>query len=342
MTVGLLLQALLASAQLTKQYFVHKAGTLVELMTEEEANQITHLILQGKLNAVDFRHLRDEFKSLETLDLSTVSIAAYAGKGGTYPGRFYVYPPNCIPAYAFCKQLDDSTFTGKESLRHIILSDKTKNIEDAAFKGCTGLKICEIRKKTPPNLLPQALGDSLTAVFVPLGCSDAYRIKERWEDFAFIESEPVTVKLEIDDTGSLASELVRAGLQPKEVNFLTIKGKVDDNDFLLIRDYMPNLVTVDIAESNATAIPDYTFTQKRFLMDIRLPQHLTKIGQRAFSGCIRLCGTLELPPHVIAIEYGAFMGCTRLKQVMATGNKIAALGDNLFGEGSDVSKLIYQ
>ena len=41
-----------ASAQKSKRYYVAKPGTLVELMTEAEANEITQLTLQGKLNAV--------------------------------------------------------------------------------------------------------------------------------------------------------------------------------------------------------------------------------------------------------------------------------------------------
>ena len=226
-----------ASAQKSKRYYVAKPGTLVELMTEAEANEITQLTLQGKLNAVDFRHLRDEFKNLQLLDISNASISMYAGKNGTYPNRFYVYPANCIPAYAFCKQMDDSTFVGKETLTRIILSDKTKNIEDAAFKGCKNLKICQIRKKTAPNLLSEALADSVTAIFVPLGCSDSYRTKKKWETFAFIEGEPLTVNVQIGKMGSLASELLRAGFQPKDVNFLTVEGKMDEADFTLIRDY---------------------------------------------------------------------------------------------------------
>ena len=55
----------------------------------------------------------------------------------------------------FCKQMDNSTFVGKETLTRIILSDKTKNIEDAAFKGCKNLKICQIRKKTLPICCPK-------------------------------------------------------------------------------------------------------------------------------------------------------------------------------------------
>ena len=105
-----------ASAQKSKRYYVAKPGTLVELMTEAEANEITQLTLQGKLNAVDFRHLRDEFKNLQLLDISNASISMYAGKNGTYPNRFYVYPANCIPAYAFCKQMDIPSIANLEKV----------------------------------------------------------------------------------------------------------------------------------------------------------------------------------------------------------------------------------
>lgn len=331
--------ALTASGQKAQTFYVARPGTLIELMTEEEANEITHLTLQGKLNAIDFRHLRDEFKNLELLDISNASISTYAGKKGTYPDRFYIYPPNCIPAYAFCKQTNDSSYTGKATLKRVILSDKTKNIEDAAFKGCTNLKICQIRRKTPPNLLPEALADSITAVFVPLGCSDAYRNKEQWKSFAFIEGEPLGVTVQVGMMSSLATELQRKGIQPKEVNFLTVEGKLDEADFTLIRDYMPNLVSADLSLCNSTVIPDYTFTQKKYLLNIRLPKGLKTIGQRAFSGCGRLCGTLELPAGVTAIEYGAFIGCENLRHVLVTGNQITTLGDNLFGE--EPNKLVY-
>lgn len=231
-----------------KTFFVAKPGTLVSMLTEDEANSVTHLTLTGKLNAIDFKHLRDEFKNLKVLDISNASISTYAGKSGTYPDRFYIYPPNCVPAYAFCQQTSDSTFTGKATLQKIILSEKIKNIEDAAFKGCENLKICQLRKKTAPNLLPAALADSITAIFVPLGSSDSYRGKKHWETFAVIEGEPVEAFVQVGLMGSLASELVAAGLQPKDVNFLTVEGKLDEADFTVIRDYMPNLVAVDLSK----------------------------------------------------------------------------------------------
>lgn len=331
-----------AYAQKKKTFYVPKAGTLVELMTQEEANQITHLTLQGKLNAIDFRHLRDEFTNLQVLDISNATISMYTGKNGTFPDKFYIYPGNCIPAYAFCKQNADGTYQGKASLEHVILSEKTKNIEDAAFKGCTNLKICQIRKKTAPNLLPGALADSITAIFVPLGSSDSYRNKERWENFSFVEGNPTAVTVQIAKMGSLASELLNAGVQPRDVNFLTIEGKMDEADFKLIRDYMPNLVSVNMEKCNATVIPEYTFTQKKYMLNITLPKGLTTIGQRAFSGCTRLTGTLVLPASVTAIEYGAFIGCDNLRRVLATGSKITTLGENLFGESNATNKIVYQ
>ena len=340
MMMGLLMLCATTHAQQTvKKLYVAKPGTMVELLTEEEANQITHLTLQGRINAIDFRHLRDEFTSLKALDLSGVSIANYVGKHGTHPDAYYVYLPNVIPAYAFCRRTSDSTYVGKETLEHIILSDKIRNIEDAAFKGCKNLHICQIRRKSAPNLLPEALADSITAIFVPLGSSDSFRTKPRWDTFAFIEGEPCYVSLTLNAQQSLGSELVKQGIQPKDVNFLVVSGKMDEADFKLIRDYMPNLVSIDLADSDATLIPEFTFTQKKYLLRVQLPKQLERIGQRAFSGCGRLCGTLHLPASVTAIAYGAFIGCDNLRYVAAHGNRITALGDNLFGDGKD--RLIY-
>lgn len=333
--------SLAAIAQVSKTYYVSKPGTLISMMTEDEANSITHLTLTGKLNAEDFRHLRDEFDNLKVLDISNAEIKMYSGKAGTYPGgKFYIYMPNFIPAYAFSNVVDGAV-KGKQTLEKVILSEKTRNIEDAAFKGCRNLRICQIRKKEAPNLLPEALADSITAIFVPLGSSDSYRYKDRWQSFAFIEGEPVEATLQVGSMGKLEEEIQKAGLQPRDINFLTVEGKLDNADMKLIRDYMPNLVSVDISKTNATTIPDFTFAQKKYLLNMKLPHNLKSIGQRVFSNCGRLCGTLELPASVTAIEFGAFMGCDNLRYVLATGNKITTLGDNLFGEGVP-SKLVYK
>ncbi|MCD8292791.1 MAG: leucine-rich repeat domain-containing protein, partial [Prevotellaceae bacterium] len=117
-----------ARKRTTRKVYVPRPGTLSEMLTRDEADRVTTLYLQGKLNAVDFQCLRDSFKNLRVLDISTASISSYVGKGGPMADRFTIYHANCIPPYAFCKQVDDSTFVGKTSLVRVILSDKTKNI----------------------------------------------------------------------------------------------------------------------------------------------------------------------------------------------------------------------
>ncbi|MEG1562460.1 MAG: leucine-rich repeat protein [Bacteroides sp.] len=331
---------LTATAQVSKTYFVSKPGTLISMMTQAEADSVTQLTLTGKINATDFKHLRDEFARLEVLDLTNVEIKMYVGKDGTYPDKTYVYMPHFIPAYAFCR-MENGQAVGKASLKKVILPIKTKNIEDAAFKGCANLRVCQFKRKSAPNLLPEALADSITAIFVPLGTTDEYRQKKHWETFAFIEGEPFEATLQIGRMGSLESEITKAGMQPKDINFLTVEGKLDAADFKLIRDYMPNLVSVDLSKTTATALPDFTFAQKKYLLRIKLPALLKTIGQRVFSNCGRLCGTVELPASVTAIEFGAFMGCDNLRHVVATGNQITTLGDKLFGEAGE-NKLLYQ
>ena len=71
--------------------------------------------------------------------------------------------------------------------------------------------------------------------------------------------EPVETTLQVGAMGKLEEEILKAGLQPRDINFLTVEGKLDNADFKLIRDYMPNLVSVDISRTNATAIPRLHF-----------------------------------------------------------------------------------
>ncbi|BEG98855.1 leucine-rich repeat protein [Bacteroides sedimenti] len=323
-----------ATAQtVSKTLFVAKAGTLKEQLTEKEAKSVTHLTITGKLNAKDFKLMRDSLVKLETLDISNASITLYMGREGTYPEKYYVYPMSCIPAYAFCNA-EKGTIRGKKSLKKIMLPTSTINIEDCAFKDCSNLTLMMINRKTAPNLLPEALNDSLTAVFIPVGCRDAYKHKKGWEKFAILEGTPETLTISLTKAGELGNEIMKAGHQPSELNYLTIKGSINEDDFKVIRDFMPNLVSLDLSATTATEIPNFTFTQKKYLMSVNLPQKLQVIGERAFSGCIHLSGELLIPRTVTAIKEGAFIDCDMLSKVIVQGDKLSVLGKDLFRETS--------
>ena len=323
----------LSAQTVSKTLFVPKAGTLKEQLTATEANSITNLTLTGSLNAKDFKLMRDSMVNLEVLDISNASINVYIGKEGTYPLKRYVYPMMCIPAYAFCNA-EDGKIHGKKSLKKVLLPTSIINIEDCAFKGCNNLSIVQINKKTPPNLLKDGLSDSLTAVFIPAGSKDSYKKKKGWTDFAILEGTPETLTMNITQPGELGNEIMKAGHQPGELNYLTIKGNLNEEDFKVIRDYMPNLVFLDLSAISATEIPDFTFTQKKYLMSIVLPGKLVSIGERAFSGCIHLSGELLLPPTVKIIKEGAFIDCNKLSKVIVQGDKLSVLGKDIFRDAS--------
>ena len=323
----------LSAQTVSKTLFVPKAGTLKEQLTKEEASSVTNLTLTGKINAKDFKLMRDSMVNLEVLDLSNVSITGYMGKEGTYPNKYYVYPMTFVPAYAFCNG-EDGTFRGKKTLKKVLLPTNTMNIEDRAFKNCNNLTIVQVNRKTPPNLLKEAMNDSITAVFIPAGSKDVYKRKKGWEGFAILEGTPETLTLDLTQPGELGNEIMKAGHQPGELNYLTIKGNLNEEDFKVIRDYMPELVSLDLSATSATEIPDFTFTQKKYLMSVNLPQKLVTIGERAFSGCIHLSGELLLPPTVKAIKDGAFIDCNRLSKVIVQGDKLSVLGKDLFRDAS--------
>ena len=171
-------------------------------------------------------------------------------------------------------------------------------------------------------MLPQALNDSLTTVFVPLGSRDEYWRKPQWEHFNILEGDPVSVTVTVNEPGTLDNEIRKSGYRPDQINFLKVSGSMDLADFKNIRDNMPDLVGIDLSESNNGIIPEFTFAQKRYLMYIDFPKTLKTIGQRAFSGCTHLSGELVLPESVTEVGDSAFLGCNRLGKVMLNGKDV--------------------
>jgi len=337
---SLTLQAQKISRVMKRSFNIEKAGLLKSKLTLQEAEGITQLTLSGRINASDFRLMRDSLLQLEVLDLSSTTISAMAGKGGTTDESFIIYVKNTIPEYAFSVE-QNGLLKGKQTLREIWLPSSTINIDKWAFTNCLNLKLLVIRKKNAPNLMQGALNDSLTAVFVPLGCRDEYKNHKGWTEFNIMEGIPVRCEVHLNSPGTLGDELLKMGNQPSDVNYLTVTGRMDENDLKLVRDYMPKLVEINLAGTTVKVLPDYLFSQKKFLMEVVLPDNLEQIGKYAFSGCARLNGTIVIPAQVAEIGEGAFLDCNRLKYIKVTGKKLVSIGDNLFRSSSNRIKYIH-
>lgn len=338
--ISLTLQAQKISRVMKRSFNIEKGGLLKSKLTQQEAEGITQLTLSGRINASDFRLMRDSLLHLEILDLSNATISSMVGKGGTTDESFIIYVKSTIPEYAFSKQ-ENGLLKGKQTLREVWLPNATINIDKCAFTNCSNLNLIVIRKKTAPNLMQGALNDSITAIFVPLGCRDEYRNHKGWAEFNIMEGIPIRCEVHLNSPGTLGDELLKMGNQPSDVNYLTVTGRMDESDLKLIRDYMPKLVGINLEGTTVKVLPDYLFSQKKFLMEVVLPENLERIGQYAFSGCARLNGTIVIPAQVAEIGEGAFLDCNRLKFIKVTGQKLVSIGDNLFRNSSNRIKYIH-
>jgi hypothetical protein len=125
---------------LPKTVNIFTSGTLSTVLTPEELNTITRLVLTGTIDARDFKTMRDEMPELTEIDISGVTIAPYSGTEGTV-AAYFDYLINSIPDFAFNNQ---SSGIGKTSLTSIKLPSSAFDIGIAAFAQCVGLTLVTI------------------------------------------------------------------------------------------------------------------------------------------------------------------------------------------------------
>ena len=134
---SILLAVLITSstmAQVSKTINVTTAGTLSSLLTSTEKTTVTNLTVTGNIDTRDVKCMRGEMTKLSVLDISTVSIKAYSGLGGT-SAFSTIYPANEMPEQSF---YDNNTSTGKVTLKTIMLPVSIISIGDEAFYYCNG------------------------------------------------------------------------------------------------------------------------------------------------------------------------------------------------------------
>lgn len=157
------------------------------------------------------------------------------------------------------------------------------------------------------------------------------------------------ISVDLSTAGTLATKLT-AGELSTTVD-LTITGKMNNEDFLILQGSMPALENVDISavtiEANgpynfANTIPnaafngksklksivfpvncvdvfDFAFAGCSSLTSISLPNSVTKLGNGAFQDCIGLT-SISLSQFVTDIASTAFMGCSNLPELTISAN----------------------
>lgn len=339
---------------------VEKAGTLSELISEEEKYKIESLILTGEINGEDLGLIREmagggtySEKStflgarhntegkLEKLDMSGVKIIAGGNMGyyddGNNAGYIKLDDNDIIPPAMFCYcilksiylpetiiEIDRCAFWGCNNLEFVSIPSTVCAIGNNVFTECYFLKKVRSNLKTPfdieENVFENRTYDNAELI-VPEGTESDYMTKEGWRNFNNITLES---GLNIDDKG-----------EEFEIDHIKYR-KVDDNIVSVIRgdyDNEGNLSIPDQIEYNGinyivNSIGEEAFSKCENLHTVTIPSTVTTIGNAAFFNCIKL-NQLEIPNSVTSIGDYAFYGCSNLER-MVIPNSVSSIGEYAF------------
>lgn len=186
--------------------------------------------------------------------------------------------------------VDESVFSGMQSLESVSLPLTLNEIDEYAFADC-------------PKLKEISLPDGVVSV----------------EEYAFANSG--LEKIKIGAAAAQISPLCFDGckitdiqVSEKNPNYSTDKYGVlfNKDKTTLIRYSCGFLMNSYTVPDGVTLIGSNAFNNE-YLNEVVLPQSLTEIGENAFEGCLSL-KTVEIPSTVTEIGSGAFRNCRSLKE----------------------------
>ena len=242
----------------------------------------------------------------------------------------------------------DQAFSGCSGLTSLELPENLINLEESALKG-TNIIALELpasltqigydafpssllrltcNTATPPTLLSSTSGSSsglgnISIVYVPAGCSAAYKAVYPWSSKVIVDGSGVAVNVTVTP-GMLGEEILKQTGYLSDVNYLTVSGSVNDVDINNIKNSMPNLLTIDMSGLDMKEVPVGMFIDRKAILSVILPSVVETIGGGAFCGCVNI-ESIVLPEglkslcyeHYIDGKYdvGAFKSCTSLKSI---------------------------
>ena len=163
-----------------------------------------------------------------------------------------------------------------------------------------------------------------------------------------------TVTVQVTSSGGLWDALEAQGITDfTTVKNLTVTGTMGDADFLLIKNQMTNLESVDISETDVTQIPSNAFSNRENLKRVCLPQGITRLGYDSFSNCQNLAfvsfgnqtavsGKIVFPASLKYVESSAFWNNTSLTHLDFTAcTKLETIGTSSFHQLHNLKEVLF-
>jgi len=312
------LLSLLAHGQVSKTINITTAGTLSSQLTTTEKSSITNLTVTGSIDARDFKCMRDEITLLEVVDLSSVTITAFNGIGGTYNYQTtYSYPANETPTMAF---YIDGSSTGKTSLKTVHLPTSISSIGSMTFYGCNNLKNIDI----PTNITSIQTGAFCYCHGLTGTLNIGAQIKSLG-DYAYGICNGITAFVVADGNP----------------NYSSLDGIIYDKNQHTVYQCPAGKVGSISIPSTVTTIWNAAFREcLKLTGNLIIPSSVTTISEHAFSFCSGLTGDLVIPENVNSIGGWAFFECNGLKGNLKIPNSVTSIGDYCFYKCDGLTGLI--
>ena len=266
-------------------------GELAKALSQIEKATITKLKLTGKIDARDFKTMRDGMPKLTIIDLNEVNIVAYSGYEGTVYNTT-TYPDNQIPQNAFCSSNNSSD--AKAGLTSFIYPSSATSVGEYAFNGCSGLTFVTI---------PSSV-DSIGR--------NAY---SNCQNLSYINFPEGIIKIgnsAFYNCGSLGSIAIPSSVTTIEANAFSTCGKLSSA----------------IISEGVTSIGESAFTNCVSLTSVTIPSSVLSIGKNAFNTCEKLV-TANISEGVSSIGESAFTNCVSLTSVTIPSS-VLSIGKNAF------------
>lgn len=270
-----------------------EAGTLSNVLDETEFLNIDMLTVTGYINAKDLWFIRENLKTLKSLDISDCKILACEA---TDPVEIFriggsEHPENILPTYAltgltqlsFLKLPENLVYIESNSLMSLAIEQieiptTVQGIGLNVFFDCTRLNTVISRMVEPPFInecvFTNTMCPSSGVLYVPVGSVESYRQIEVWKEFAqIIEGEGQSTG---DET--VFFEGLKYRVQGDALYLMGYEQSQLPEDVII-----PDKILVDDIEYNVLGIDDNAM-QNADMKTFVMSNSITTIGSYLFSG----------------------------------------------------------
>lgn len=142
-----------------------------------------------------------------------------------------------------------------------------------------------------------------------------FRNDTRWNPYIIIGGDvPVKITANLTTAGTLGELVLQQVEYLKDVNDLTISGQMNEADMALLKNNFPDLISLNMKNTNVTDLPNSHFQYRYYLRNVILPDSLLTMGVNVFYECNDL-QEIIIPKKVKIINDNAFYDCEQLKSV---------------------------